>query len=253
MLITCIFHVFFVSLQSGIGWKSRAIRKGMPKALPALQFFGLLNFGKIMENKKEAHRDDCNNVRTLYGTFYVDVKNYASRGTIINTAYRTWVRMVNRCNDEEYLKINPTYNECSICDEWHYFSNFLRWFKKNHIVGYELDKDILGCNAGKVYSPETCCFVPQEINKLLLKRTKKRGKYPIGVYSPKKGVYLAQMSINHKIKTIGSFKNELDAFMAYKKAKEKYIKEKALDYYNKGKISKKVFDVLYSHEINYND
>jgi hypothetical protein len=95
--------------------------------------------------------------------------------------------------------------------------------------------------------------VPQEINKLLIKRNRKRGTYPIGVYSPKKGCFLAQMSIEHKTKTIGCFTNELDAFNAYKAKKESYIKEKALEYYQKGLIRKEVFDALNKYEVNIND
>lgn len=50
-----------------------------------------------------------------------------------------------------------------------YFSNFLKWFNGNYIKGYALDKDIL-IKGNKVYSPETCCFVPYEINTLVTNR-----------------------------------------------------------------------------------
>ena len=45
---------------------------------------------------------------------------------------------------------------------------------------YHLDKDIL-VKGNKVYSPETCCFVPQEINSLLVTSVRSRGDQPIGV------------------------------------------------------------------------
>ena len=43
--------------------------------------------------------------------------------------------------------------------------------------GKHLDKDLLVCN-NKVYSPETCVFVPREINQFLTKSNNSRGKYP---------------------------------------------------------------------------
>ena len=46
--------------------------------------------------------------------------------------------------------------------------------------GWELDKDIL-VKGNKIYSPDTCCFVPKEVNTVFTKRQSKRGDYPIGV------------------------------------------------------------------------
>lgn len=63
-----------------------------------------------------------------------------------------------------YLPKNkPTYEGCTVCDEWLYFSNFKKWFDENYIEGFQLDKDII-IRGNKVYSPQTCCFVPKEIN-----------------------------------------------------------------------------------------
>lgn len=38
---------------------------------------------------------------------------------------------------------------------------------KPHMEGWHLDKDIL-LKGNKVYSPETCAFVPAKINSLLI-------------------------------------------------------------------------------------
>jgi hypothetical protein len=48
-----------------------------------------------------------------------------------------------------------------------------------------LDKDILH-KGNKIYSPEYCIFVTQDINKLFIKCNKSRGKHPIGVGYDKK-------------------------------------------------------------------
>ena len=63
-------------------------------------------------------------------------------------------------NDPHYI------NKVSICDEWMTFENFYNWVINQ--IGWEvysLDKDLLqGNKENKVYSPETCVFVPQLIN-----------------------------------------------------------------------------------------
>lgn len=188
----------------------------------------------------------------IYGSFFLDCKYSCKNDDWTFAAYNAWRRMIARCHRLSYIKKNPAYSDCRVCDEWHLFSNFEKWYKDNYIKGNELDKDIL-IKGNKTYSPQTCCFVPQEINKLLIKRNRKRGKHPIGVYSPRKGLFLAQISIEHKTQTIGCFKNEIDAFRAYKAKKESYIKEKALEYYQKGLIKKEVFEALNKYEVNIND
>lgn len=42
-------------------------------------------------------------------------------------------------------------------------------------------------------------------------------------------------------------------FTAYKKAKEEYIKEVAQEYYNSGKIDKKVYEALLRYQIEITD
>ena len=58
------------------------------------------------------------------------------------------------------------------------------WIDKNYyeIPGEQmcLDKDIL-CKGNKVYSRETCIFVPERINLLFTKCDNRRGDSPIGV------------------------------------------------------------------------
>ena len=51
-------------------------------------------------------------------------------------------------------------------------------------------------------------------------------------------------AINKNIKTVGRFYNSEDAFICYKEAKEKYIKEVADEY--KDKIPQKLYEALYN-------
>lgn len=166
-------------------------------------------------------------------------------------AYNYWNSMLRRCYSEYSLRLNPAYKGCSVCPEWHYLSNFKKWFDENYIEGYALDKDIL-VKGNKVYSPDTCCFVPQYINALLTNCKSKRGIYPIGVSKAGNG-YSAQISYNKNKGYIGYFDTPEEAFNAYKQAKEAYIKEVAQDCHNDGKITKRVYDALMNWEIEITD
>ena len=81
-------------------------------------------------------------------------------------AYQCWRDMLKRCYDEKSLIRAPTYAGCSVCDEWHDFQNFAKWFD-NHYPDdgqkYDIDKDIR-VPGNKVYSPMTCSFVSRAEN-----------------------------------------------------------------------------------------
>ena len=90
----------------------------------------------------------------------------------ITPHYQVWKDLIKRCYYKYYLDINPTYIGVTVCEEWHNFQNFAGWFEDNYKEGFELDKDLL-VKGNKIYSPETCCFVPQEINLIFMSNRKK--------------------------------------------------------------------------------
>ncbi len=95
--------------------------------------------------------------------------------------YSTWNMMRKRCTSISLKDNNPTYEDVTCCEEWKRFSIFAAWMKQQNWEGMELDKDIL-VPGNKVYSPETCRFVPSYINvALVLPKTGKSGN-PIGVH-----------------------------------------------------------------------
>ena len=91
------------------------------------------------------------------------------------------------------------------------------------------------------------------INKLLVKSDKKRGKHLIGVYWCKKGkAFKAQVSKNKgKSEYLGSFKTEIEAFNAYKDAKESFVKEQANKW--KGKIDERAYEALMNYTVEITD
>lgn len=166
-------------------------------------------------------------------------------------SYTCWSNMIRRCFDVECQKKHPTYIGCHVCDEWLDFSKFKRWFDKHYIKGWCLDKDIL-VKGNKEYSPDKCCFVPNDINTLFTKRQNCRGNLPIGVqFSESKKRYKAFFSRGRKKKFLGCFGTKEDAFLAYKKAKEKWIKEVANKW--KDKLEPKVYEAMINYQVEITD
>ena len=114
---------------------------------------------------------------------------------------------------------------------------------------WHLDKDIL-CPDCKIYSPETCTFVPTDINFLFTKRQNKRGAYPIGV-SYKSGKFRATMTRNNSQFYMGAFSTPNEAFQAYKEGKEDWIKIVADKW--KDKIDQRVYQAMYNYQVEITD
>jgi hypothetical protein len=195
----------------------------------------------------------------VYGVGYFGVGEHRSKINYVKTAeYAAWNKMLERCYSEKRLSTLPTYKNCSVCEEWHNFQVFADWYEKEfYTVGSErmdLDKDIL-VKGNKVYSPETCIYVPQRINVLVVSGHARRGTLPIGVMKTKNKTYKAVMSHltggKQVRKHLGTFDTPEEAFLAYKTAKEAYIKQVADEY--KDKIPKKLYDALYAYTIEITD
>lgn len=192
------------------------------------------------------------NNKSIFGIGYFGYGKYRYKGKY-KSCYDKWRKMIGRCYDEYTQIKNPTYKDCSVHPDWHNFQNFAKWYDENYIDGFELDKDIL-VKGNKIYSSETCCFVPQEINKLLTLNDINRGSLPIGVSikkGKKKKPYNAQINIVGKPKSLGYFYTIQDAFNAYKIAKENRIKY--LAYKHKGNITENCYNSLINWVIEIND
>ena len=167
-------------------------------------------------------------------------------------SYKVWHGMITRCYSEEFKKKNPSYLQCSVCEEWLTYSNFKKWFDENYREGCDLDKDVL-VKGNKVYSPCTCVFIPHRINTLLISCCQARGTLPVGVSHYDKNKYQVKIRVNGTKKHIGYFNSKEDAFIAYKDAKERYIKDVAMEYYNNKLINEDVFNSLMEWEVQITD
>jgi hypothetical protein len=174
--------------------------------------------------------------------------------------YQTWCDMLERCFDEKRKKIQYTYKDVICCDEWLNYENFYEWLHKQENFDkwlngehWCLDKDILIKN-NKVYSPETCCLVPNNVNVLFTKRNINRGILPIGV-TRYKNKYKAECSspFEKYNKYLGVYLTSEEAFDSYKEYKEDLIKQIAQEEFNKGNITKTCYDVMMSYIVEIND
>ncbi len=171
-------------------------------------------------------------------------------------ARRLWNDMYSRCYNEKLHKRFPEYIGCAICDYWlEDKERFYKWVEENYyMIGNEqmdLDKDIL-VKGNKVYSPETCVFVPHTINTILLNCKRKRGEYPVGVsYDKTKEKYRAALKVGDRNIKLGHYNTAAEAFMDYKRHKEALILVTADRY--KGKIPDSVYEAMVNWKIEIDD
>lgn len=180
--------------------------------------------------------------RTLYNIGYIGVGEYNTGTKEEHTKeYVTWRNMLRRCYDEKHKKRFPSYyGICTVCDEWHNFQNFAKWYHENiYYVDTErmhIDKDIIS-SENKIYSPETCFIVPQRLN-MLFKEKSNKYNLPNGIRPKLNGKY--EVLYNHK--HLGMFDTVELCVKAYEKEKRKAIIDIANEY--KNKIPEKLYKAL---------
>ena len=184
---------------------------------------------------------------TFYNRGYIGIGKYGKKNKVV---YTTWTSMLKRAYSFEFHTRYPTYKDVTVCSEWLNFQNFAEWFYNQEFSEakdekgnkYHLDKDILD-KGNKAYSPQNCCFIPQEINGLFRDKYLSAGNLPKGVHFViKKGRFRASLSVYGKTKHLGYFETQEEAFQAYKIAKEVYIKEVVEAW--KGLVSSKVYQTI---------
>jgi len=165
--------------------------------------------------------------------------------------YRTWSHILERGHWDKTKSKRQDYEDLNVCIEWHCFQNFGDWFdtvyNSNYMEKWHIDKDIL-IKGNKIYSPETCCLVPHDINVLFSNKTKENKDTPSGVTRRGKK-FRAKCSMWKKPVDLGTFSSEIEAAITVKKAKEKYIKEVA-DVW-KPLIDIKVYQAMYNYTVDY--
>jgi len=193
------------------GSKNRYCTVNLDGITMEVQYVNLKN--KVLRNT---------NHPTVYDKGFIGIGKYSIREEKAkSTKYRIWVDLLRRVYSKKSLIKNPTYANVKVCEEWLNFQNFAEWFNNsNYQEGWALDKDLLS-GTSKIYSPDTCIFVPQEINNFMtnIKVTNTSGFIGVSWYKPS-GRWLAQIQTREGKKHLGLFDDPEEASLAYIKARK---------------------------------
>ena len=195
-----------------------------------------------------------------YGVGYLGEGKYKmSENGKKTDEYEIYHSMLQRCYDPKYQEKHPSYKGCEVENYLLNFQHMGEWIEENYyeVPGEKmcLDKDIL-YKGNKIYSRDTCIFVPERINKLFTKSDRSRGKNPIGVDQLPSGNYIARCNNGYGEQIyLGSYSSKEEAFQVYKKHKEKVIKE-TIDSYE-GKIPEPFYSrlkvTMYNYKVEIDD
>ena len=193
-------------------------------------------------------------MKKLYGIGLNDFEHNVKINGVSIKEYTLWKDMLKRCYSEKYHLKYPSYIDCYVDSRFHSFTFFYNYI--TNMIGFNcddfcLDKDIVIKN-NKCYSPETIVFVPSQINSMFIGNKKIRGEYPIGVHYCKRDKYfISKIKIDNKKVVLGYFNTPLEAFNAYKDAKENQAKVLAERW--KDKIDERAYNALINYTVEIND
>lgn len=185
-------------------------------------------------------------------------KYLAREDGILLQEYKMWANVLSRCVPKYWIEY-PSYNGATCSDNFKSYTFFYEWcqnqvgFKKKdeESKSWHLDKDLL-VKGNRVYSEDTCIFLPQRLNKLLTKRGLDRGKCHLGVCKQKNiDKFMASCSDGDSQKYLGSYKTMYEAFQAYKTFKEALIKEVANEY--KHQLDPRAYEALLNYQVEITD
>lgn len=173
--------------------------------------------------------------------------------------YTTWNDMLSRCTAKFWGR-RPTYAGTTCSDNFKSYTYFYEWCqtqvgfsnKDENGKSWHLDKDLL-VKGNKVYSEDTCVFLPSRINCLLIKCDSARGEYPVGVSWDKREKYFATSCADFESvrRHLGYFKTAAEAFIAYKTYKEGIIKQVATHYEHS--IDNRAYNALMKYKVTEKD
>lgn len=168
------------------------------------------------------------------------------KGSSRTWQYSLWMNMLKRCYANN--PGDPSYVGCEVSEHFLTLSNFIAWVDKlgKPLDGWHLDKDLLG--NGRLYSEDTCCFLPLSINMVF----KNHNYSSIGLLrgvnqQPGSGRFKASRSMYGKTVCLGTFGTQEEAHQAYVVATENYVHTLADEY--KELLSSKAYDALKAYSI----
>jgi len=265
-----------------VKWKSlmNSVANSMRKTdRPAEDFITLdwltfSNFRRWMETQEFANHRLSVSTGCTYSPENCGFIEYESKGLFFGVGYNPkgkhptkidgiptkeqtlWLNMLARCYGKHQKDgRNSTYADCSVSENFKDFQYFAEWCQSQVGFGlkdWHLDKDIL-FKGNKIYSEDTCVFVPSELNVLFNKKKKQRGDYPIGVSKSSKPDYSYSSVCNHNGKQVwlGYHTTVEAAFFRYKEFKESVVKGAANKW--KDQIDPRAYTALMNYQVEITD
>ena len=216
---------------------------------------GYIKSATMKEVKRNAIKDKLS--PSVYGVGIVGIRYNTKIDGKHTTEYGTWKNMLRRCYSEKGRHKFQSYDDCTVSENFKKYSYFYEWVNKQ--VGFntvddmgnifQLDKDLLS-KGNKIYSETTCVFLPLEINIALAIKDGKHKKFHVGVRK-NRNKYEVICCINSKSTYLGLFNTELEAFNAYKQAKENYLKQLAEKW--KDQIDERAYNALMNYQVEITD
>lgn len=194
------------------------------------------NVGHVaVRNLTTGASESCGKCKSIHGLGINDIqaKNNCE-------FYRTWKRVLERTISPMRDVYYPSYIGVAVSEDWLRLSSFKMWMEAQPHSGMEIDKDILKLGS-KIYSPETCLFVPSRINLLLGTSDGKRGTYQLGVCLHNKGRnrFIARCGGEY----LGLFSHPLEAHKAWQNRKVGQIME-AIEWWENDPVVKHTFNPM---------
>lgn len=135
-----------------------------------------------------------------------------------------WRAILKRCYESGTNKTYKTYEDCTVHEDWHNFQNFAAWYVNHEYYGfgYDLDKDLL-VRGNKVYSAETCCMLPHQLNTSLPIVRGNNNERSVGVYKNRQNKYQVAVTKDGKRVSLGVYITDVEASDVYKDFKRKVL------------------------------
>ena len=167
--------------------------------------------------------------------------------------YEIWYDLLLRCYCPKFQEKQATYKGCFISENFKNYGYFHDWCLTQigfGQAGFHLDKDLIQ-KGNKLYSEDTCLFLPRELNNLLTTRKELRGSLPVGVSANGNGFQAECCTGKNSPKYIGRFGTPELAHNAYKQVKEAFIKRQAEKW--KNFIDPRAYEALMRYEVSITD
>ena len=153
--------------------------------------------------------------------------------------YDRWIQVLKRTLSAKVKERRTCYTDAEICDRWQKASEFKAWIETQiweepgRPDKLQLDKDIL-IPGNKLYSPETCAFVPRELNCVLIVIDNALGVPGVlqRFYKSGRERFVATITTRDVRKDVGSYRTLIEAHAAWQLAKIERLEFELNEYRN---------------------